>query len=43
LKARVALSTAYAAGLRASEAASLKVANIDSSRMVIFRFAWSRA
>src|SRR6516162_9354326 len=35
LKARVALSTAYAAGLRASEAASLKVANIDSSRMVI--------
>ena len=35
LKARVALTTAYAAGLRASEAACLKVANIDSSRMVI--------
>ena len=35
LKARAALTTAYAAGLRASEAASLKVANIDSSRMVI--------
>jgi integrase/recombinase XerD len=35
LKARAALTTAYAAGLRASEAASLKVGNIDSSRMVI--------
>lgn len=35
LKARTALTTAYAAGLRASEAASLKVADIDSSRMVI--------
>ena len=35
LKARAALTTAYAAGLRASEAAHLKVANIDSSRMVI--------
>ena len=35
LKARAALTTAYAAGLRASEAASLKVADIDSSRMVI--------
>src|SRR5207302_9235342 len=34
-KARAALTTAYAAGLRASEAASLKVGNIDSSRMVI--------
>ena len=33
LKARAALTTAYAAGLR--EAASLKVGNIDSSRMVI--------
>jgi integrase/recombinase XerD len=32
LKARAALTTAYAAGLRASEAANLKVANIDSSR-----------
>ena len=32
LKARVALTTAYAAGLRASQAANLKVANIDSSR-----------
>ena len=35
LKSRAALTTAYAAGLRASEAAYLKVANIDSSRMVI--------
>jgi site-specific recombinase XerD len=35
LKARAALTTAYAAGLRASEAAGLKVANIDSRRMVI--------
>jgi integrase/recombinase XerD len=35
LKHRAALTTAYAAGLRASEVASLKVADIDSSRMVI--------
>jgi site-specific recombinase XerD len=35
LKTRVALTTAYAAGLRASEAVGLKVANIDSVRMVI--------
>ncbi len=35
LKARAALTTAYAAGLRASEAAGIKVADIDSSRMVI--------
>jgi integrase/recombinase XerD len=35
LKARAALTTGYATGLRASEAASLEVANIDSSRMVI--------
>ena len=35
LKARAALTTAYAAGLRVSEAASIKVADIDSSRMVI--------
>jgi site-specific recombinase XerD len=35
LKCRAALTTAYAAGLRASEAASLKLADIDSSRMVI--------
>jgi len=35
LRTRVALTTAYAAGLRASEAVSLKVANIDSGRMVI--------
>ena len=35
LKSRAALTTAYAAGLRASETACLKVANIDSSRMVI--------
>src|ERR1700684_4679733 len=35
LQSRAALTTAYAAGLRASEAASLKIGNIDSSRMVI--------
>jgi integrase/recombinase XerD len=35
LKARAALTTAYAAGLRACEAAGIKVANIDSRRMVI--------
>jgi integrase/recombinase XerD len=35
LKTRVALTTAYAAGLRASEAVSLKVADIDSARMVL--------
>lgn len=35
LNARAALTTAYAAGLRASEAAGIKVADIDSSRMVI--------
>jgi integrase/recombinase XerD len=35
LKARSALTTAYAAGLRASEAAGIRVADIDSSRMVI--------
>lgn len=35
LKHRVALTTAYAAGLRAAEVASLKLADIDSSRMVI--------
>lgn len=35
LKARAALTTAYAAGLRASEAISLKVADIDSARMLI--------
>jgi integrase/recombinase XerD len=35
LKARTALTTAYAAGLRASEAVSLRVADIDSARMVI--------
>lgn len=35
LKARTALTTAYAAGLRASEAARLKVGDIDSSRMVM--------
>jgi integrase len=31
----VALTTAYAAGLRASEVAALKVADIDSRRMVM--------
>src|SRR6059058_4687460 len=35
LKTRTALTTAYAAGLRASEAVGLKIADIDSSRMVI--------
>jgi integrase/recombinase XerD len=35
LKARVALTTAYAAGLRVSEVAALKVADIDSRRMVM--------
>jgi integrase/recombinase XerD len=35
LKTRAALTTAYAAGLRAAEAVSLKVADIDSGRMVI--------
>ena len=35
LKTGAALTTAYAAGLRASEAVSLKVADIDSGRMVI--------
>jgi integrase len=35
LKARVALTTAYAAGLRVSEVAALKIANIDSRRMVM--------
>ena len=35
LKHRAALTTAYAAGLRVSEVVSLKVADIDSSRMVI--------
>jgi integrase/recombinase XerD len=35
LKARVALTTAYAAGLRVSEVAVLKVCDIDSNRMVM--------
>jgi len=35
LKARVALTTAYAAGLRVSEVAALKVSDIDSQRMVM--------
>lgn len=35
LKSRTALTTAYAAGLRASEAVGLKVTDIDSSRMLI--------
>ncbi len=35
LKARAALTTAYAAGLRASEAPGIKVADFDSSRMII--------
>ena len=35
LKYRAALSVAYGAGLRASEVVSLKIADIDSQRMVI--------
>ena len=35
LKTRTALTTAYGAGLRASEVVSLKVADIDSLRMLI--------
>jgi len=35
LKARVALTTAYAAGLRVSEVAALRVRDIDSQRMVV--------
>ena len=35
LKARVALTTAYAAGLRVSEVAALKISDIDSRRMVM--------
>ena len=35
LKSRAALTTAYAAGLRVSEAVSLKVGDIDSDRMLI--------
>ncbi|NLS16769.1 tyrosine-type recombinase/integrase [Rhizobium sp. P40RR-XXII] len=35
LKARVALTTAYAAGLRVGEVCGLKVEDIDSSRMVM--------
>ena len=35
LKTRAVLTTAYAAGLRASEAVGLKVGDVDSARMVI--------
>jgi len=35
LKTRAALTTAYAAGLRASEAVGLKVGDVDSGRMVL--------
>jgi integrase/recombinase XerD len=35
LKVRTALTTAYAAGLRASETVGLKIAAVDSGRMVI--------
>ena len=35
LKARVALTTAYAAGLRVSEVAALKICDVDSRRMVL--------
>ena len=36
LKARMALTTAYAAGLRVSEVAALKVHDIDSRRIVLW-------
>ena len=35
LKCRIALTTAYAAGLRVSEVVAIEVRNIDSNRMVI--------
>src|SRR5438874_10869534 len=35
LKSRTALTTVYAAGLRVSEVVLLKIAHIDSQRMVI--------
>ena len=35
LKTRTAVTTAYAAGLRASEAVGVKVGDVDSDRMVI--------
>ena len=35
LKSRIALTTAYAAGLRVSEVVCIKIADIDSNRMVI--------
>ena len=35
LKCRTVLETIYAAGLRISEAVNLRVADIDSSRMVL--------
>lgn len=35
LKTRAALTTAYAAGLRASEAVGIKIADVDAGRMVI--------
>ena len=35
LRSRVALTTAYAAGLRVSEVAALKIGDIDSARMLI--------
>ena len=35
LKSRAALTTAYAAGLRVSEAVSLKIGDIDSGRMLL--------
>ena len=35
LKSRVAMTAAYAAGLRVPEAAGIKIANIGSQRMVI--------
>ncbi len=37
LKTRMALTTAYGAGLRASEAVNLKVTDIDSDRMLMVK------
>lgn len=42
LKAGVALTCAYAAGLRVGEDCGLKVEDIDSSRMVIHVRQWQR-
>jgi integrase/recombinase XerD len=43
LKTRAALTTSYAAGLRASEAVGIRLADIDAGRMVIRVEHWSGA